>query len=318
MQLWHLATGSLYKILVVDRQNTTPCLQLNRSDAGNTTAIERVPSRPCPARSAPHNSCTARTAGACRDKAGGRWVLKGLLVEHGQPERNQAVVDMDARTAAISRLVAERFMKATAAVAAGAGAPTSLSYASASVVVLDEPGAPGGQAVYLKEPWLESAWIKWTRNDGHVFPGTPRKPLVGAGLVPDRTGLTRACRLSQAAHRSSQVFGVVASLFFPDVLGPSRGQCMRTAGPLPVSSSIWWLFYAAICVFAVVLPVVLHLGAAKEMLRRRDDPTSTQQPGNYLMQPYEPASLISYAIHKQANKLPPRRTRCLQRARRTE
>lgn len=46
-----------------------------------------------------------------------------------------------------------------------------------SVAILDDPCSPGGKAAFLKEPWIAprekgaSAWRKWTRNDGHIFPG---------------------------------------------------------------------------------------------------------------------------------------------------
>jgi len=44
-----------------------------------------------------------------------------------------------------------------------------------SVVVLDDPACSGGKAVYLKEPWMSSSasgkWVKWSRNDGHMFGG---------------------------------------------------------------------------------------------------------------------------------------------------
>jgi hypothetical protein len=46
---------------------------------------------------------------------------------------------------------------------------------AASVVVLQDPSEPDGKAVYLKEPWLDTAgckWVKWTRNDGYIYPGT--------------------------------------------------------------------------------------------------------------------------------------------------
>jgi hypothetical protein len=32
----------------------------------------------------------------------------------------------------------------------------------------------GEKAAYLKEPWMDVSscrWVKWTRNDGHLFPG---------------------------------------------------------------------------------------------------------------------------------------------------
>lgn len=47
-----------------------------------------------------------------------------------------------------------------------------VEYVPVSVVLLDDASAPGGRAVYLKEPWIEGrGWNKWTRNDGHVFAG---------------------------------------------------------------------------------------------------------------------------------------------------
>ena len=76
------------------------------------------------------------------------------------------------------------------------------SWHAASVVLLEDSSQPGGKLVYLKEPFIDShggnsgsgtggsncgssagssssvsggssaaTWIKWTRNDGHVFPG---------------------------------------------------------------------------------------------------------------------------------------------------
>lgn len=64
------------------------------------------------------------------------------------------------------------------------------------MAILDDPGSPGGKAAFLKEPWIAprekgaSAWRKWTRNDGHIFPGVGRG---GNGVQVGRGGADRWC-----------------------------------------------------------------------------------------------------------------------------
>ncbi|KAL4444274.1 hypothetical protein ABPG75_012011 [Micractinium tetrahymenae] len=110
-----------------------------------------------------------RQAFYARDAAGGRFVLKRALIESSKLQKRVLEVHADAEAAALSMAVAEAFTASCAA----KGQHLSVAYLPASVVILAHPAAPGGKAVYLKEPWLDVGgckWTKWTRNDGHIMP----------------------------------------------------------------------------------------------------------------------------------------------------
>eukprot|EP00887_Chlorella_sp_A99_P003878 scaffold11.g3878.t1 len=99
-----------------------------------------------------------RAAFYAKDAASGRFVLKRALLESSNIEKSVRGLHADAEAAALSEAAAKAFSALTRRVP------------PASVVVL--AGSRGEKAAFLKEPWLDTSgkkWVKWTRNDGHVY-----------------------------------------------------------------------------------------------------------------------------------------------------
>ncbi|KAL4439709.1 hypothetical protein ABPG75_002710 [Micractinium tetrahymenae] len=110
------------------------------------------------------------------DGSDGHFVAKRPLLEPHKLRQRLQAAHLDAHATAVCRAVAKAFCHPSHDLRA------SIVFLPCSVVVLEDSSQPGGRLAILKEPYIYATaagadsstgrpgeWVKWTRNDGHMF-----------------------------------------------------------------------------------------------------------------------------------------------------